>query len=137
MRERTIKAAQHHGILERLQQLEAALMKLTYVKDVDFDVDNYDEIPQVILVPHYDVPVSEPRYYSLRQNTLCNILVTCSQFDLWPSGDAIEDMGEHWYIVRRIGDTWPRIKNRETASENRGCEDKETPVGAPFAGAVS
>jgi len=137
MRERTIKAARHHGILERLQQLEAELLKLTYVKDVDFDIDNYDEIPYVILVPHYDIPVGEPRYYSLRQNTLCNILVACSQFDLWPSGDTIEDMGEHWYIVRMIGNTWPRIKNHETAMETCGREDEETPAGASFAGAVS
>lgn len=122
MRERTVNAARRHGILERLQRLEEALLKLKYVKDVDFDVDNYDEIPHVILIPRYDVPVSEPRYFSLTQNTLCNIIVTCSQFDLWPSGDVIEDMGEHWYIVRKAGITWPNVKNRKTATEDRGGE---------------
>ena len=111
MRERTIKAAEHFGIREKLEALESEILKIGCVPDMDFDVDNYDEIPHVILIPHYVIPLDEPRYFSLRQNTLSNILITCARFDLWPSGDSIEDMGEHWYIVRRIGDTWPRKYN--------------------------
>jgi len=50
MRERTIKAARHHGILERLQQLEAELLKLTYVKDVDFDILTIRQYPKEVYV---------------------------------------------------------------------------------------
>ena len=105
------KQAAAFGILDKLQALEADLLTIEGVSDIDFDIDNYDEIPHVILIPHYVIPLDEPRYFSLRQNTLSNILITCARFDLWPSGDSIEDMGEHWYIVRRIGDTWPRKYN--------------------------
>ena len=128
MREQTIKAAEHFGILELLQKFEAALLKVEYVADVDFDVDNFGEIPQVIVIPHYDVPVSAPNYFGLRQNTLSNILIVCAQFDLWPSGDAIEDMGEHWYIVRSAGKKWTNVKKRKNAKKNGEPETEETPV---------
>ena len=124
MRERTIKAAEHFGIREKLETLEAEILKFSFVPDVDFDVDNYDVIPHVILVPHYVIPVDDPRYFSLRQNTLSNVLITCARFDLWPSGDPIEDMGEHWYIVRKIGGTWPR--NCNAASQTRKHQKSKT-----------
>ena len=73
-----------------------------------FDVDNYDEILNVILIPHYAIPPEEPRYFSLCQNTKSKILILCAQYDLWPTTDVIEDMGEHWYIVRRCGPSWPQ-----------------------------
>lgn len=112
MRERTIQAAQRYGLLDRLKDFEAELLKIEYIEDVDFDVDNYDEILNVILIPHYAIPPEEPRYFSLCQNTKSKILILCAQYDLWPTTDVIEDMGEHWYIVRKAGSTWPR-KERE------------------------
>ncbi len=109
MRERTKQTALRYGILDRLEDLEADLLKIKEIPDVDFDVENYGEIPHVILIPHYDIPADAPSYFSLRQNTLSNILIACTKHDLWPSGDRIEDMGTHWYIVRSIGKTWPRM----------------------------
>lgn len=123
MRDRTIQAAERHGILDRLKDFEAALLKIGYIEDVDFDVDNYDEIPHVILIPHYVIPPETPRYFSVRQNTLNSIRILCGEYDLWPSGDAVEDMGEHWYIVRRIGSTWPRKSNAASQiQEPQKCE---------------
>ena len=112
MRERTIKTARYFGILKRLQALEADLLKLEYITEVDFDVDNFDELHHVIIIPKYSVPASEPRYFSLCQNTISNILITCTRYDLWATGDRIEDMGEHWYIVRKAGTTWGNVKKQ-------------------------
>ena len=128
MRDRTMRSAEHFGLLDRLRALEAKLLKLKYIDDVDFDVDNFDEIPQVILIPHYTVPVDDPSYFSLQQNTLANVLITCGNFDLWPSGDAIEDMGEHWYIVRRAGESWPRRVRWEETSRDPWRKEAEAPT---------
>lgn len=123
MRDTTIAAAEYHGILDRLQAIEAKLLKLPTITDVDFDVDNYDEIHQVIILAHYDIPMNDRNYYSLRHNTLGYILLTCAQHDLWFSGDRNEDMGEHWYVVRNIGDTWPRKSNAASQiQEPQKCE---------------
>ena len=115
MRERTIKAAEHFGILENLRALENEILNIKSVPEVDFDVDNFDELHQIIVIPKYDIPVTAERYYSLRQNTLSNILICCARADLWATGDIIEDMGEHWYIVRKAGVTWGNVKKQKTA----------------------
>ena len=106
MTERTKRYAEHYGIYSRLQELEKDLLSISGIPDVDFSVDNFDEIPQVIVIPHYVIDPTADNYYSVRKEQLINILNTCAQHDLHSSGDVIEDMGEHWYIVRRIGKTW-------------------------------
>ena len=44
MRERDAKAAARFGILDRLQKLESDLLTVRGVTEIEFDVDNYDEI---------------------------------------------------------------------------------------------
>ncbi len=110
MRERTIKTARSFGLLEKLQALEADLLKIQYIPDTDFDVDNYDEFHHVILLPHYDIPVELDNYYDVRRATLTSILKVCQEHDLHMTGDRIEDMGEHWYIVRNTGESWPQTR---------------------------
>lgn len=112
MRERSIQYALHYGILVEALKLEADLLKIEGIHDVDIGVDNYDEIEHIIVVPHYVLPVDAPDYYQRRRVLLENILTVCGQHDLWPTGDRIEDYGEHWYIVRRAGKSWPRALNK-------------------------
>ena len=108
MRERDAKAAARFGILDRLQKLESELLSIRGITEVEFDVDNYDEIPHVILLTRYDIPPSVEDYFTVRRKQVEEILYTCLKHDLFPSEDRIEDYGEHWYIVRRTGQSWPR-----------------------------
>lgn len=116
MRERTVHCAEVHGILPQLNALEQALLEIKGIPDVDFDVDNYDEIPYVIVVPHFVLDPSLPDYFKARKEQLVGILHVLAEHDLHASGDVIEDMGEHWYIVRRVGKTWPRPRSRKEAA---------------------
>ena len=106
MTDRTKRYAEHYGIYGRLQALEKDLLSISGIPDVDFSVDNFDEIPYVIVIPHYVIDPATDNYFSVRKEQLINILNTCARHDLHSSGDVIEDMGEHWYIVRRTGKTW-------------------------------
>ena len=108
MKERDVKAADRFGILGRLQELESDLLCIRGITEVEFDVDNYDETQQVILLMRYEIPPSVEDYYSIRRKQVEEILYTCLKHDLFPSGDQIEDYGEHWYIVRKAGQAWPK-----------------------------
>lgn len=108
MRERDRKAAEHFGILDRLQQLEADLLTIRGITEITFDVDSYDELPEVVVLARYDIPPSVEAYFTRRRKQVEEILNTCLKHDLFPSADRIEDYGEHWYIVRRCGKSWPR-----------------------------
>ena len=107
--------AERFGILDRLQALEDDLLKIEGVSDIDFDIDYYDEIPEVILIPRYNVP-DDPdpgNWFRRRANQLRLIIETCAKHHLFNSGDRIEDYGEHWYIVREPDSTWPRVVKHE------------------------
>jgi hypothetical protein len=96
------------GIPDRMQALENALLKIEGISDIDFDIDNYDELPHVILIPRYRVDPAREDYFQARREQRGQILEVCAAHDLYPTGDVIEDYGEHWYIVRRCGPSWPR-----------------------------
>lgn len=107
MKEREYNTAKRFGVLERMEELESALLNIDHVVSVDFDIDGFwDNIRQVILVPEYDVPVNLPNYYEVRRVILNRIIDVAHHFGLRQSGDAIEDYGRHFYIVRNCDDTW-------------------------------
>lgn len=107
MRERTIHTAAHLGLLEKLQMLESSILQIPGIPEVDFDIDGFlDHIPEVIIVPRYSIPVADPEYYKNRRALLVSILQAAAAHDLTRTEDLIEDMGEHFYIVTRGGDTW-------------------------------
>lgn len=108
MHDSTKKYAERYGILGRLEALECDLLGIDGITEVDFDVSSYGEIPYVILVPEYKIDVSLENYYTVRKEQLERIINTCATHDLHPTGDSVEDMGQHWYIVRGCGKTWPR-----------------------------
>ena len=99
------------GILDRMQALEDDLNRIDGISDIDFDIDTYnpyDRIFHVVLVPRYFVDVRRDDYFDARAAQLQKVLDVCEKHDLHPSGDRIEDMGQHWYIVRTCGESWPR-----------------------------
>lgn len=101
-------AAERFGILDRLQALESDLLKIDGISNIEFDIANYREVHQVIIVLKYDAGAFDKGYYARRNRQLIAILTACVIHDLRNSGDRIEDYGEHWYIVRDCGETWPR-----------------------------
>lgn len=109
---RAERIARERGILDRMEALEAELMKIEGIVEVPFDLDNYGDsgMYQVILVPKYDIDVRRNDYFEARRQQRQAIIETCLRHDLWPTGDRIEDYGEHWYMVRRCGETWPRVE---------------------------
>ena len=100
--------AQRHGILNRLERLEEDLMRIDDIVHVEFDIRDYPEIPYVILIPKYDIRPERDDYWAARSRQKLRIVAVCNEHDLHPTGDPWEDMGEHWYIVRRCGLSWPR-----------------------------
>ena len=112
MRKREIETAKRFGILERMEDFERELLKIKYISEVDFDLDNFiDDLSEIILIPKYSIPVSAPDYYAQRRAQLWKILDVCERFDLHHTGDLIEDYGEHWYIVRHCGESWKNKTN--------------------------
>lgn len=104
--------ARRYGILDKLQALEDDLMKIPGIINVEFDVRDYGEFGRtrfVILIPKYDIDISlEPEaYFKARRDQRQAIIDTCERHGLRSSGDPIEDMGAHWYIVRSCDASWP------------------------------
>lgn len=107
MKEKEASIAKRCGVFDRIQNLEDALLAVDGVVEVEFDLRGLPEgFRQVIVVPKYDIEVSLPNYYEVRRQHLNNILKVLREFGLMPSGDRIEDYGEHWYIVRDCDDSW-------------------------------
>jgi len=113
MRHREQETARKFGVLKRLEQLQEKLKEIDYVADVGFDLDGFwSNIRQVIILPKYDIPVALPNYFEARHEMLKQILYVASSFGLLPSGDRIEDYGEHFYIVRACDSSWKLERQR-------------------------
>lgn len=99
--ERNRKTAEQHGILPLVEKLQADLLGLDGVEDVDFDLDGYyDNIPYVILLPKYNIAGDD--YLKRRRILLTEILQEAEINGLFRTGDSIEDYGEHFYIVTEL-----------------------------------
>lgn len=99
--ERNRKTAERHGILALVEKLQANLMALDGVEDVDFDLDGfYDNIPYVIFLPKYNI--TGDNYFKRRRVLLTKILQEAEMLGLFRTGDSIEDYGEHFYIVTEL-----------------------------------
>ena len=106
---RAEQAAVRCGIMPRLQALENGLLQIDGISEISFDLQCYAEHQQIILVPRYFVALDR-RYFEERSRQLNKVLDVCEKHDLHATGDSIENQGEHWYIVRKCGATWPRYK---------------------------
>ena len=105
--DRHAQTAERYGIRARLESLETDLLKIHGLVSVEFDIDSLiDNIPYIIILAGYDIDVSRPDYYQARGAVRRAIIETCAAHDLYPTGDAIEDYGEHFYFVRQQGASW-------------------------------
>lgn len=120
MNSRTRETAERFGILDRMERLEKELLKIPGIayedrnSGIDFDLDGwYSDIHQVILIPKYDIPVTDPEYYAKRTRMLTRVFLVCQVNGLVPSGDTVEDYGEHYYIVRNCKKDWYEKKGEK------------------------
>ena len=105
---RTEERAARFGILDRMKALEKDLNAIEDLDCIEFDISDYPEIHHVIIVPRYTIDVRRDDYFKARRVQLRSISEVCEKHDLYPTGDRLEDMGSHWYIVRTCGRSWPR-----------------------------
>lgn len=106
---RHLRTAVTYGIKEQCEKLETELLTIDGVTDIDFYLDSfYDNIRYVIFVARYDVASELPyeTYFSEMRRIKQAIIDICTNNDLHPTGDAIEDYGHHFYFVRRCGKEW-------------------------------
>ena len=101
LNERNRRTAEHHGILPLVEKLQADLMAIEGVEDVDFDLDGFwDNIPYVIFLPKYNITGDD--YFKRRRVLLTKILYEAESNGLFRTEDRIEDYGEHFYIVTEL-----------------------------------
>lgn len=101
LRDRHKKTAEQFGILPLVEKLQADLLTIDGVEDVDFDLDGFwDNIPYVIFLPKYKITGED--YFKRRRVLLTKILQEAENNGLLRTGDRIEDYGEHFYIVTEL-----------------------------------
>ena len=97
------KTAIKFGILEQCEALEKDLLTIPHCVSVEFDLDGfYDNLNQVIFLIKYDIDVPLEQYYFARRVFKFQVLEVAANHGLTPSGDAIEDYGEHFYFVTKF-----------------------------------
>lgn len=110
---RAERDAVRYGILNRMESLESDLLSIPGIVNVEFDIrDHSDGIRQVILIPKYSIDPSLGifEWFDARREQLDAIIAVCKEHGLRSSGDRIEDMGSHWYIVRSCDSSWPAFE---------------------------
>lgn len=113
MRIRDINIAEQCGILERCNAFEIDLLKIKDIvpdkfdDGIPFDMTGFlSNIHQVIIVPKYDIRADRDDYWEARKQLRESVVALAEKYDLHPSGDRIEDYGEHFYFVFRCGKSW-------------------------------
>lgn len=94
------EVAKTFGLSKKIEEFKNNLLKLPYIQDVEFDLTGYfDDIFQVIAITKYNIPVSADDYYWRKKNCKYAVSSIAKECGLKPSGDRIEDHGEHFYYV--------------------------------------
>lgn len=105
--DRHAQTADRHGIRARIESLEADLLKIPSLVSVEFDLDSLiDNIPYIIILAGYDIDARCPDYFQAHRSARRAIIEICAAHDLYPTGDAIEDYGRQFYLVRKQGKSW-------------------------------
>ena len=105
MRDRDIATAERYGILGRIKSIEADLKQITFVEDVEFDLDGfYDNLDTVIILVKYDIPLASETYFKDRRTLLASVVEQAKEHGLKRTIDRIEDYGAHFYFVFEIAD---------------------------------
>lgn len=113
MRTRDTKIAEQFGVLVRCKAFEEDLLKIDGIvldksdDGVAFDLTGFlSGIYQVIIVPKYDIRADRNDYWEARRQLCENVLALAEKYELYPSGDRIEDYGAHFYFVFNCGKSW-------------------------------
>ena len=117
MRMRDRNVAEQFGILDRCKAFESDLLKIKDIvpdkfdDGIPFDLSGFlSNIHQVIIVPKYDIRADRDDYWEARKQLRENVVALAEKYDLHPSGDGIEDQGEHFYFVFSCGKSWTEQK---------------------------
>lgn len=113
MRTKDIKIAEQFGIIVRCKAFESDLLKIRDIvpdkidNGICFDLTGFlSDIHQVIIVPKYNIRPERDDYWEARRQLCENVIALAEKYDLYPSGDRIEDCGEHFYFVFTCGKSW-------------------------------
>ena len=79
--------------------LEKDILTVENVVDVDFDLDMYEELSQVILLTKYSIPFNDNAWHAKRKQIKKDVIKVAKKHGLVWSGDAIEDYGDWLYFV--------------------------------------
>lgn len=105
--DRHAETAQRFNIKGKCERLETALLAIPEVTEVEFDLDGfYDHLQQVIFLTKYSLDPAREDYFTARREMLTRIAKVAETHGLTPSGDRVEDYGEHFYFVRSCDSSW-------------------------------
>ena len=107
LQERTQRIIEEYKLNDKIENLTKDLLSIPHAVNVEYDLDSFvDNMPIVIFLVKYDIPVTLDDYYKVRHRLVQNVLETADKHGLRPSGDRIEDYGEHFYFVFYHDKTW-------------------------------
>ena len=107
LKERTQKIIEQYNLNEKIENLTKDLLAIPYAADVEYDLDGFvDNIPQVIFLVKYDIPVSWDTYFERKNKLVFDIVETAKKHGLRRSEDSIEDYGQHFYCVFYHDKNW-------------------------------
>lgn len=107
LKERTQKIIEQYKLNDKIEKLTEDLLKIPYAVDVEYDLDGFlDNIGDFIFLVKYDIPVSLPDYFKVRQRFVHNVIEVADKHGLRKSGDSIEDYGQHFYFVFYHDKSW-------------------------------
>lgn len=111
--ERDIRTMKAFGIEAQMKKLHAELMALPDIKDVEYDLSSFwSDIPYVIFLPSWNIPVAAKDYFDRKTALLQAILAVAHNNGLTRTDDHIEDYGSCWYIVTRCN--WNISERRDS-----------------------
>jgi len=87
------------GIYDMLTNISDEICKIQYVEDVDFDIDYYNELNQLIILVKYNYSVQEYVSGDPQNYIILEVMNIVHKFGFRYSGDDIEDMGSWLYFV--------------------------------------
>ena len=91
--------ASQFGIYYTLAELSEALDEIGYVNDIDFDLDSFEDLGQIIMLVQYGSPIEEYNVDVSYSKIARKVIDKAREFGLKYSGDTVEDMGSWIYIV--------------------------------------
>ena len=111
MNERTNRIIERYNLTEKIEKLTGDLLKIPNAVGVEYDLDGFlDNIPQVIFLVEYDIPVAAENYFDLRSDLRRDVLTVAREHGLRKSEDLIEDYGKHFYFVFYHDESWRASK---------------------------